>query len=217
MKVRPRFRWYDSAVMVRTALGVLLLIASIAIARAEGPADADNRQALRREWARITFAKGTTFEISNPDLMPTSLADAAARTGCAYKDAIKERPARFIRAENQRLAIVFCRRFIQGSDQIFDLTDLIRPRNLQFPFLAYPDGFGATMTPGAVKWKSDAGVFEADIGSDTCPGALLRHTYRLGQIGSGVSFVIIRVETNNSGGCNPGEWKTMWEAPRWQP
>jgi hypothetical protein len=189
--------------------GVLVLI-SVAFALGQ------DREA-RREWFDLANGR-TEFDVSDPAMVPSQLALAAEQSGCQYKDDIKDMPVRFISVEKRRLAIVFCRLSVTGSHQVFDLTDLGKPKLVQFPFLAQKDGFGTTPRPGVIKWKRDAGVLEAEAGTDTCPSSRLRHTYRMGLtegwVTSTTTFVIIRVEVMEDG-CGRGEWATIWEALQW--
>lgn len=121
-----------------------------------------DRTETRREWG--TLANGRTeFEVSDPALMPSTLALAAEQSGCRYKDDIKERPARFIRPEGRRLAIVFCSAIV-GSHQVFDVWNVLKPTPVEFPFLVRPDGFGTTARPGMITWEKEAKVFQAETG-----------------------------------------------------
>ncbi|MEH2558543.1 hypothetical protein V1286_006072 [Bradyrhizobium algeriense] len=170
---------------------------------------AQDRTETRREWG--TLANGRTeFEVSDPALVPGTLALAAEQSGCRYKDYIKERPARFIRPEGRRLAIVFCAAIV-GSHQVFDVSNVLRPTPVEFPIIVHPDGFGTTARPGVITWEKEAKVFQAESGSDTSP-ARLRHIYRLDR-GTG-SFVVVRVEFTPHGGIKDG-WTTIWDAPIW--
>jgi hypothetical protein len=64
---------------------------------------AQDRTETRREWGLLANGR-TEFEVSDPALVPSTLAVAAEQSGCRYKDYIKEYPARFIRPEGRRLA-----------------------------------------------------------------------------------------------------------------
>jgi hypothetical protein len=196
-----------------------LLCASVAAAFAEDDSNADDRRDARLEWHSL--ANGRTeaeFDVSDPALVPKRLALAAEQSGCRYKDEMKELPVRFISVEKRRLAIVFCRLGVSGSHQIFDLADLHKPKLMELPFVAQKDGFGTTFRPGMITWKKDAGVLEAETGTDMCPSSRLRHTYRLGLTEGWTSqvatFVVVRVEVMEDG-CVRGAWSTIWEAPQW--
>jgi hypothetical protein len=170
---------------------------------------AQDRTETRREWG--TLANGRTeFEVSDPALVPSTLAVAAEQSGCRYQDDIKERPARFIRPEGRRLAILFCASIV-GSHQVFDVSNVLRPTPVEFPIVAHPDGFGTTARPGVITWEKEAKVFQAQRGSDTSPAGL-RHIYRLDR-GTG-SFVVVRVEFTPHSGVKDG-WTTIWDAPIW--
>jgi hypothetical protein len=193
-------------------LTAMVLCASVAAVPAEDRSAADLRSELLREWYSI--AKGRTeFDISDPALVPGQLALAAKQSGCRYEDTIKEMPVRFITVDKRRLAFVFCFGIV-GSHQVFDLSTLRGPKLLEFPFLSQPDGFGTTDAPGVITWDKEAGVFQAETGTDICPSLRIRHTYRPGVTRSGASFVIVRVEAQEDG-CGRGEWTMIWEAPLW--
>ena len=82
---------------------------------------------------------------------------------------------------------------------------------MQLPFLAVPNGFGATARPGWITWEKGADVFHAETGSDISP-ARLRHIYRVDR-DSG-NFVLIRVEFTPHAGSKD-EWITIWDTPQW--
>jgi len=203
-----------TAFILSPLFAAILLCASIAVTSAE-----DVQQQERQRYDAISFAGRADFEISDPALVPRQLALAAEQSGCRYKDDIKELPVHFISAEGRRLALVFCRYGVSGSHHVFDFADLRRPKLVQLPFIAQKDGFGTTYGPGLITWKRDAGVFQAETGSDMCPSSELRHTYRLGStegaVSRAASFVIVRVEVREKR-CGPNtEWTTVWEAPPW--
>jgi hypothetical protein len=194
-------------------LSVLLLagalqLASVATLFGQERADIDPRREAYREWQSIANGR-TEFDVSDPALVPRQLALAAAQSGCRYKDAIKEVPLRFISVEKRRLALVFCFGVV-GSHQVFDISDLTKPKLLEFPYLVHPEGIGTTSMPGGIVWKQESGLFEAETGSDLCGSPGVRHTYRFGSSG----FVVIRVEVKPDS-CGQGEWTTIWDAPRW--
>jgi len=190
-----------------------LLCMSIGAAFGEDNPRADVQQDPRREWHEL--AKGQNeFEVSDAALLPTRLVLAVEQSGCRYKDEINSIPARLIRVESYRLAIVFCRSGIVGSHRVFDLTDLRRPRQMEFPILSHKNGFGTTSEPGMITWKQEAGVFEAEKRSDMLCTGEVRHTYRLGNEDMRPSFVIIRVGIKKDE-CKQDEWTTIWEGPTW--
>ncbi|MEH2518379.1 hypothetical protein V1279_003952 [Bradyrhizobium sp. AZCC 1610] len=191
------------SILFRVVVAGMLLFNSAAAVLAQ------DRTETRREWG--TLANGRTeFEVSDPALVPSTLALAAEQSGCRYQDDIKERPARFIRPEGRRLAILFCASIV-GSHQVFDVSNVLRPTPVEFPIIAHPDGFGTTARPGVITWEKEAKVFQAQRGSDTSPAGL-RHIYRLDR-GTG-SFVVVRVEFTPHSGVKDG-WTTIWDAPIW--
>jgi hypothetical protein len=200
-------------ILCRATLAAILLCVSIAAAPGEDRSEADDRRDARLEWHSLANGR-TEFDVSDPVLVPRRLALAADQSGCRYKEEIKDLPVRFISVEERRFAIVFCRMGVLGSHQIFDLADLQKPKLVELPIIA-PNGFGTTPRPGAITWKRDVGVLEAETVTDVCPGIRFRHTYRPGFNQSWVSnFVIVRVEVLE-GGCGEGKWDTVWEPPQW--
>ena len=127
----------------------------------------DPTMALKSEWSAVSKGR-TEFEVSDAALLPSTLALAAEQSGCSYKDDIKNAPVRFMRPESHRLAIVFCSGII-GSHQIFDVSNVLRPRLLELPFLVQPEGVGTTARPGWITWEKEANVFQAETGSDMLP------------------------------------------------
>ena len=103
------------------------------------------------------------------------------------------------------------------SHKIFDLQNLQKPKPMAFPFFARNGGFGATELPGVITWKKEAGVFEAEIGSDIACSGRTRHTYRLSSAEGlhGITFVIVRIQVKKDE-CR-SEWLTIWEASPWPP
>jgi hypothetical protein len=205
-----------SPVSVLSALitAVFLLCGSFPAALAQDGSGPDIQQDPRRQWHDL--AKGRKdFEVSDPALLPTRLALAAEQTGCGYKDEINSEPVRFISVKRQRVAIIFCRTGIVGSHRVFDLTDLKRPRQMEFPVpLLHSNGFGTTPQPGMITWKKEAGVFESQAGSDMLCTGQARYTYRLDETGPSLRFAIIRAEIKKDE-CRQSEWTTIWEAPTW--
>jgi hypothetical protein len=187
-----------------------LLVAGALVFGSFAAALGQDRTETRREW--YTLANGRTeFEISDAALLPRTLARAVEETGCRYKDDIKDAPTRFMRPEGSRLAIVFCAGIV-GSHQVFDVSDVLKPRLVEFPFLAQPDGFGTTARPGWITRDEEAKVFQAETGSDIS-FARIRHIYRIDRAGTG-HFVIVRVEFHPHAGSKD-EWTTIWTAPHW--
>ena len=196
-----------------------LLCISIATALGEERGGSDNQEDARRKYDSISFVQPES-RISDPTLVPRQLALAAEQVHCNYKDDIKELPIHLIRSNGRRVALVFCRSGVMGSHHVFDFANLRTPKLVELPFIAQKEGFGATPRPGLMTWKSDAGVFEAVTGTDTCPHSEVRHTYRLGVtegwVSQVASFVVVRVEArDNYCSGNDSEWITVWEAPSW--
>jgi hypothetical protein len=171
------------------------------------PAITNVRETAYREWRTIANGR-TDFEVSNPSQVPSLLATAARQSGCRYEEIIATWPLRFLSVEKRRFALMPCFA-VNGSNELFDLTDLTKPRMLEFPFIAQPEGFGTTSQPGAITWKPEAKVFEAVSTTDLCPCPSVRHTYRLAP-----DLVVVKVERKEvRSGTTP--WLTIWEAPRW--
>lgn len=82
-----------------------------------------------------------------------------------------------------------------------------RPKPIEVPVLAMPNGFATTVRPGWITWEKN-GSFRAETQSDLMPSPRIRQTYRFGSRG----FAIVRVEAQPDG---PGEWTTIWDAPPW--
>jgi len=166
----------------------------------------------RREWFSLAANKGKEFEVNDPESVPSLLALEVERADCRFRDVIRERPIRFISYEGRRFAIVFCRSGILGSDRLFDLTNLRRPRAIEFPIVHHPQGFETTSEPGAITWDRNTGVLQAESQSDMCPTPGLRHIYRLSS--HSLNFVLVRMEVQQPG-CREGEWISIWDSPRW--
>jgi len=194
-----------SMLSILSRLVVAGMLVSISAAAVFGQAPT---MALKSEWSAASNGR-TEFEVSDAALLPSTLARAAEQSGCSYKDDIKNAPVRFMRPDGHRLAIVFCSGII-GSHQVFDVSNVLRPRLLELPFLAQPEGFGTTARPGWITWEKEANVFQAETGSDMLPSPRVRHTYRYSKFN--VTFALVRVEVQHDG---VGEWITMWDAPRW--
>jgi hypothetical protein len=183
-----------------------LIVAGILVFNSAAAVLAQDGMETRREWGKLANGR-TEFEVSDPALVLSTVALAAEQSRCRYKDYIKERPARFIRPEGSPLVIVFC----AGSDQVFDVSNVLRPTPVEFPIIVRPDGFGTTARPGLITWEKEANVFHAESGSDTSLAGL-RHIYRL-ERGTG-RFVVVRVEFAPYRGTKDG-WTTIWDAPTW--
>ncbi|WP_420971545.1 hypothetical protein [Bradyrhizobium sp. B120] len=187
-------------------------LAIVSIARGDETSSVDTRRVALREWSSLANGR-TDFEISDPALVPRMLALAAEQSSCKYKDDIEKLPVRVMKVAGHRLALMFCRSSVTGSDRAFDLSDVSRPKLLEFPYMA-AQGFGTTDTPGIITWKEDTGLFEAETSTDECPSTRLRHVYRLG-VTNRESFVVVRVEVR-APVCGAGqEWTSIWEAKPW--
>jgi hypothetical protein len=209
---------FSIPILYRASVAAILLCASIAAAPGEDHSEADDRRDAGMEWQSLANGR-TEFDVSDPALVPRRLALAAEQSGCRYKDGIKEIAVRFTSVEKRRLAIVFCRSGVSGSHQLFDLSDLQKPKLIELPFLAQKDGFGTTPRPGMITWKGDVGVLEAETGTDICPSSEIRHTYRPGLtegwISQAATFVVVRVEVMEDRCSGQGRWATIWEAAPW--
>jgi hypothetical protein len=189
----------------------LLLLTSAATGFSQDRPEADrSRDDLRREWQKIAQGR-TEFEVSDLAQVPSSLSLAAEHSRCRYKEGIKVAPVRFLYTASRCVAIVTCWGPLKSHQQVFDLSDLQRPKELQFPIAVYPDGFSASIAaPGFVAWERETGMFRAATTSDVAYSSRTRYTYRLD--GGADGFVVLRVEVQGDG---VGEWITIWDAPRW--
>jgi hypothetical protein len=204
-----RARPMASAITILSRLVVagLLIVTPARLAFAQ-----DDRVEALKEWYSLAD-KRTDFEVSDPTLLPSRLALAAQNSGCRYKDEIERNPVRFMKIESSRLAIVYCSSVASGSHQVFDLSNLQRPRLIEFPILAQPEGFGTTLWPGVISWNKESGEFQAWRGSDQLPTLAIRHTYRFSTGFGSPAFIVVHVEVQQIPG--PNEWTTIWDAPRW--
>jgi hypothetical protein len=161
----------------------------------------------RREWGALANGR-REFNISDPALVPSQLAEAATTSRCHWQDIIEKVPLRVFRiGVTRRFAMIAC----PGGDQMYDVSNPAKPTILEFPVIGYPDGFGTSTRPGAMTWRPDSGLLEAVPGTDFCQGPSGRYTYRW----NGPGFAIIRVELSLEN-CSPqGPWKTIWDAPNW--
>jgi hypothetical protein len=166
----------------------------------------------------ISFRGRTDFEVSKLSDVPRQVAQAAGREHCDIQGGIERFPLRFLVEKGRRFVLVYCQSIV-GSHLVFDLADLRRPRLVEFPFLARGTGFGVTPRPGIITWRQEAGVFEAETGTDTCPSPRLRHVYRLGSTegfaSQAISFVIVSVEAMENDCSSDKPWSTVWESPKW--
>ena len=201
------------------AVASLLLFATMQLPATafgqDGPSFAGRNE--MSEIDPISFRDRTDFEVSKLSDVPRQVAQAARREGCDIQGGVEQFPLRFLVEKGRRFVLVYCHSIV-GTHLIFDLADIRRPRLVVFPFLARSTGFGVTPRPGVITWRQEAGVFEAETGTDTCPSSRLRHVYRLasteGFASQAVSFVILRVEVrDNCAGDTP--WSTVWESPKW--
>ena len=200
------------AISVRSSLAGLVLFTSVIAAFAQAQSEIDLSQDPRREWSSLAQGR-TEFEISDPALVPSRLALAAKQAGCRYQDQIGQAPLQFVKVKSRRLAIVACFG-IPDTQMVFDLSNLQRPRVLEFPVLAPAGGFGTTASPGRITWNKEAGTFQTQISSDLLPTIRLRYAYRFNdtyEIDS--PFVIERAEAQWTPG--PDEWTPIWEAKPW--
>jgi hypothetical protein len=191
--------------------GFLLLTSLVAVVAVDSP-KADVSQDPRREWFGLAQGR-TEFEVSDPALVPSRLALAAEHSSCRYKEGIRRVPVRFIKLKSRRLAILLC----EGpgaSHMVFDLSNLQKPRPLEFPVLAQPEGFGTTASPGGITWNKDAGIFQTQTSNDMLPTIRLRYTYRFNDtVENDSPFVVVRVEAQWIPG--PDEWTSIWGAEPW--
>jgi hypothetical protein len=165
----------------------------------------------RREWGALANGR-TEFDIADPALVPSQLAEAATQSGCHWQDIIKDVPLHVFRIKTLRFAMIACPGTpAGGGHQMYDVSIPAKPRILEFPAVGYPDGFTTSVRPGAMTWKPDSGLLEAVPGTDFCQGPSGRYTYRW----NGRGVAIIRVELSLED-CSPqGPWRTIWEAPNW--
>ena len=83
------------------------------------------------------------FDIADPALVPSQLALTASRSGCRWKDVIKDVPVHVFKIDNRRFAKVT--RFGFGHfQQIYDLSQPASPRVLEFPVMSSSEGFRTT-------------------------------------------------------------------------
>lgn len=212
---------FASLVRATAVAGILLLIATVHLHSTAFGQDSENAGARDEAQAfdPIPFRGRTDFEVSEPSKVPRQVARAAQREGCDVAGGMKQFPLRFVSEKKRRFVLVYCQ-WRQGFHLVFDLADARRPRLVEFPFLAQSAGFGTTPRPGIITWRQEAGVFEAETGTDTCPHSLLRHVYQLGTTegwtAGAPTFVIVRVDVME-GVCGTREnpWSTVWEAPKW--
>jgi hypothetical protein len=201
-------RAFISALSCFSLIGLLLLVTFSTGFSQDRPEAAVSRD-LRREW--YDLARGRfDFEVSELSQVPRSLSLAANHYDCDYAKGLEMKPIHFLRSANRRLAIVACWKAVKSHQQVFDLSDLQKPIELQFPTAAYPDGFTASnAAPGLLTWDREADVFRAETASDMVPSPRARYTYRLDGMNA---FTVLRVEFQRA---DVEEWTTIWDAPRW--
>lgn len=204
---------------VSAIVGVLLLMSAVHLPTALG--EKSQNIGVRDEASAndpISFRGRTDFEVSDAAEVPRQLTRAAQGEHCDIEKGIKQFPVRFLVERERRFVLVYCQSIV-GYHLVFDLADLRRPRLVEFPFLAQNTGFGITPRPGLITWRQQAGVFEAETGTDVCPSSRLRHVYRLGKtegfVSRTVSFVLVRVDAMEPGCVNDRPWSTVWESPNW--
>jgi hypothetical protein len=193
----------SASILSRLILAGALMVSLVTAALGQ------DRDATRREWGALANGR-TEFEVSDPALLPGTLARAADDAGCSYKDGIKDVPARFMRPEGRRIVILFCSAIV-GSHEIFDVSNVMKPTPIALSVIAHPTGFRTATRPGMITWRKEAGVFQVEAGSDAS-WARLRHIYRV-EPGTG-SFAVVRVEFNPDV-SGKDAWITIWDAPDW--
>jgi len=160
----------------------------------------------------INFNGQSDFEISDPEQLPRQLARAAEQSGCRYKDTVNRVPARFVAFERRKFALLPCSGIVSIRHQIYDLSHVGKPRLLHVPIMAPDTGMTASSEPGFVTWQKDTPFFHSEQGSDSCdPCAVVRQVYRIDKYVDGL--VLVRVEYRKD--RPEGEWKTIWETPKW--
>src|SRR6478752_7402549 len=117
------------SLLLRLLVGGMLIFTSIvpALGQEATPQLNDNREAWREWWG---LSKGRTeFEVSDLASLPSRLILAARHSGsgCRIEEGIADSPVKFTKIESRQLAIVFCPSII-GTHEVFDLTDVQRPR-----------------------------------------------------------------------------------------
>jgi hypothetical protein len=165
---------------------------------------------LRTELFRLANGRAE-FDVADPALVPSQLAEAATQSGCRWQDIIKQEPLHVFRIKGFRFAMIACEGSPGGGGhQVFDLQNVASLKFLAFPIIGYPDGFATSLRPGMMTWKPDSGLLQAESGSDNC-FKRIRYTYRSNAPG----FAIIRVEVTSGDCTQQGPWKTIWDAPNW--
>ena len=100
------------------------------------------RHETSRQWTAITRGR-PEFDIADPALVPSQLALTASRSGCRWKDVIKDVPVHVFKIDDRRFAKVT--RFGFGHfQQIYDLSQPASPRVLEFPVMSSSEGFRTT-------------------------------------------------------------------------
>ena len=148
----------------RLIVAVGLIIAVSGMVFGKERISIDELRELDQQW-KIMSQGQAEFEVSDPTLVPNRLAALFTESNCRWQDRLNETPLRIVTIAKHRLGFLHCHGIV-GSDEVFDLTDLRRPKPLNFPFFARPDGFGTTTKPGSLTWKAETGVLEAFSGTD---------------------------------------------------
>jgi hypothetical protein len=187
----------------------ILQISSADILIGEERSSDDVRREAHRQWSDVANGR-TEFDISDPALLPTQLALVASRSGCRWKDVIKDVPVHVFKIGNRRFAKVTCFGF-GYLQQIYDLRNRTNPEALEFPVASSPEGFSTTSRLGSITWKPESGLLESVGSSDQCGTSGIRHTYRW----INEQFSVIRVEISPENCDSNGPWTTIWEAPQW--
>lgn len=199
-----------ASILSLSILAATLSCAVIATAPAQENPTINLGQETLREWHEL--AKGRTeFEVSDPALLPKLLVVAVEQAHCNYKLDMNAAPVRFIRFERRRFAIVTCWGFV-ASNLLYELSDLKRPKLIEFPVFAAEGGFTTSPSPGALTWHKETAILEAESWTDMMCTGRGRQTYRLSRAQPGL--VLRRVEINKDD-CGKNEWTTIWEAPAW--
>ncbi len=198
---------------VYSIFSALLLAVAVQLASpAPSSGQVPDRKAAYLEWQSIANGR-TDFEVSDANQVPSLLATAAKQSGCHYEEISKVGPLRFLSVEKRRLALMPCFGF-NGSNELFDFTDLTKPMLLEFPVIAQPEGFGTTSWPGAITWKPETKLFEAESSTDLCPSSKVRHTYRFTDPTYRPGLIVVKVE-RQADRCAASPWIIVWEASRW--
>ena len=151
--------------------------------------------------------------------IPRQLAAAVERSNCRVSDeSVKDKPVLIFRpADGYRvMALVACEGVVLYSRAfLFEHSIRSEPRLMVFPVIAPSGGFSASENPGLMSWNVESRTITAWRGSDFCPGAESRHTYRHAG-GELNGFALVKVEHRQLRCASPEtEWRTAWEATAW--